>query len=106
MEKPETKTPGTPSASPQEPTGFLDLRATFAGIGRAKATPKFGGRRLVFSQLLRVLVCSGTGPESPTGNPDLLIQAALAAQSHPLVRIHPSTADVSCCFSSEFLFHK
>src|SRR5713226_10472533 len=40
-----------------------------------------GGRRLVFGQRLRVLVCSGTGPESSTGSPDLLVQAALAARA-------------------------
>src|ERR1039458_407372 len=49
-------------------------------VGQEKPTLETGGRRLVFGQLLRVLVCSGTGPESSTGSPDLLVQAALAAR--------------------------
>jgi hypothetical protein len=65
---------------PQEPSGFLDLRTTFCRKQSEEHSLEIGGRRLVFGQLLRVLVCSGTGPESSTGSPDLLVQAALAAR--------------------------
>jgi hypothetical protein len=56
-----------------------------------KPSLETGGRRLVFGQLLRVLVCSGTGPESSTGSPDLLGQAALAARATTLC-LHPDIA--------------
>lgn len=64
---------------PPEPSGFRTSGRLLPELDKQKLAAKFGGRRLVFGQLLRVLVCSGTGPESPTGSPDLLIQAALAA---------------------------
>ena len=77
---------------------LLAGRATSKTKANVKSKPRTKnllGRRLVFGQLLRVLGCSGTGPESPTDSPDLLYRP----HSPPM-----SKKRSSLCFIHFFLF--